>query len=150
MLKDFAESAILKQPDSAAIMVGDFNKARLSTSSLYQYVRKDHAAVQLVPIYHMWHKLKNNIKISKQIIGNEAVDKRKAVFDTSDWSLFISDDLCLTTETITDYINFTLTSNSRCEEFIINPNQRPWIKSELKAEIKDNRSMIIGSVEIMH
>ena len=84
MLKDFVESAILKQPDSAAIMVGDFNNARQSTSSLYQYVRverrensqldlcyskvhvsdacklnklpplstSDHAAVQLVPIYH--------------------------------------------------------------------------------------------------
>ena len=51
--------------------------------------------------------------------------------------LFISDDLCLTTETITDYINFTLTSNSSCEEFVINSNQRPWITSELKAEIKE-------------
>ena len=165
-------SAILKQPDSATIMVGDFNKARLSTSSLYQYVNfntrensqldlcysnisdaykpyklpplstSDHAAVQLVPIYQTRHKFKKNTKISKQIIDDESVDKCKAVFDTTDWSLFISDDMCLTTETITDYINFTLTSNSSCEEFIINPNQRPWITSELKAKIKekyDNR-----------
>ena len=86
--------------------------------------------------------LRKNTKISKQIIDDESGDKCKAVFDTTDWSLFISDDISLTTETITDYINFTLTSNSSCEEFIINPNQRPWITSELKAKIKekyDNR-----------
>ena len=102
----------------------------------------DHAAVQLVPIYQTRRKLKKNTKISKQIIDDESVDKCKAVFDTTDWSLFISDDISLTTETITDYINFTLTSNSSCEEFIINLNQRPWITSELKAKIKekyDNR-----------
>ena len=159
------ESAILKQPDSATIVV-DFNKARLSTPSLYQYVNfntrenslldlcysnisdaykpyklpplstSDHAAVQLVPIYKTRHRLKKNTKISKQIF-DKAVDKCKAVFDTTDWSLFISDDISLATETITDYINFTLTSNSSCEEFIINPNQRPWITSELKAKIKE-------------
>ena len=93
--------------------------------------------MQLVPIYQTRHKLKKNTKISKQIIDDKAVDKCKAVFDTTDWSLFISDDISLTTETITDYINFTLTSNSSCEEFIINPNQRPWITSELKAKIKE-------------
>ena len=82
------------------------------------------------------HKLKKNAKISKQIIDDKAVDKCKAVFDTTDWSLFISDAISLTTETITDYINLTLFSNYRCEEFIINPNQRPWITSELKAKIK--------------
>ena len=146
------------------IIVGDFNKASLS-SRLHQHVTittrdnnkldlcytnkpdayksyklpplgsSDHNAVQLIPTYQTRHKLTKNTKIRKQIINDDTIEKCKAVFDTTEWQMFFSEDIDQTAESISDYINFTL-SNSTNEEFFTNTKHRQWVKPELRELFK--------------
>ena len=116
------------------IIVGDFNKASLS-SHLHQHVTittrdnnkldlcytnkpaayksyklpplgsSDHNAVQLISSYQTRYKITKNTTIRKQIINDDTIDKCKAVFHTTGWQMFFSEDIDQT-----DYINFTMYS----------------------------------------
>jgi hypothetical protein len=77
------------------------------------------------------------VKAKKQIVDDTAIERCKAAFDTTNWSMFITDDIDHTVEAVTDYINFTLSSNSTCKEFYTNNNHRPWVTSELKLLFND-------------
>ena len=66
-------------------------------------------------------------------------DKYKVAFNTIEWSMFFSDDLDHTAEAITEFINFTLSSNSTCKEFYFNKKHRPWITPELKELLKEKK-----------
>ena len=173
LIEDFVDDCLIKHPDSAVIIVGDFNKAKLSVH-LHQHVtistrntntldlcytnipeayksyklpplgQSDHNAIQMVPTFQTKHKLTKKTKITKQLIDDETIDKCKAAFDTTEWSMFFSDDLDHTAEAVTEYINFTLSSNSTCKEFYVNNKHRPWITPELK-ELFKKKSQAVNS-----
>ena len=63
----------------------------------------------------------------KQIIDQELQDQ-----DTTNWSLFMNEDVDQTINTIIDYINYEVASNSTTKQYYINNNQRPWITAEIK------------------
>ena len=107
-------------------------------------LQSDHNAIQMVPTFQTKHKLTKKTKITKQLIDDETIDKCKAAFDTTEWSMFFSDDLDHTAEAVTEYINFTLSSNSTCKEFYVNNKHRPWITPELK-ELFKKKSQAVNS-----
>ena len=171
LIEDFVDDCLIKHPDSALTIVGDFNKASLS-SHLHQHVTittrdnnkldlcytnkpdayksyklpplgsSDHNAVQLISTYQTRHKLTKNTKIRKQIINDDTIEKCKAVFDTTEWQMFYSEDIDQTAESISDYINFTLSSNSTHKEFYTNTKHRPWVKPELKELFKQKSDAV--------
>ena len=171
LIEDFVDDCLIKHPDSATIIVGDFNKAKLS-SSLHQHVTintrensqldlcytnipgayksyklpplgsSDHNAVQLIPIYQTKHKLTKKTKVTKQIIDDDSIDKCKAVFDTTDWEALLSENIHKSVEAVTDYVNFTLASNTTCRDFYVNTKHRPWVTPELKALFNKKNQVI--------
>ena len=80
--------------------------------------------------------LANVQNVIKQIIDQETIEKCKASFDTTDWSIFINEDVDQTINTLTDYINYVVASNSTTKQYYVNNNQRPWITAEIKGLMK--------------
>ena len=94
----------------------------------------DHIAVQLVPTYVTKHKKMKRKKIKKRQLDDEALEKCKAVFETTDWQQFVNDDdVNQTVSTISDYVNYVIASHTSVKEFYTNSNQRPWINSSIKS-----------------
>ena len=56
--------------------------------------------------------------------------------------MFFSEDIDQTAESISDYINFTLSSNSTHKEFYTNTKHRPWVKPELKELFKQKSDAV--------
>ena len=161
-VEQFVESCIISNPDSAIIIVGDFNKARLP-NTLHQYVTfntrensqldlcysnikdaykayqlpplgaSDHKAIQLVPTYQTNYKKMKKGKVTKRILDDEAIEKCMSAFETTDWSILKSDDLDEHIQNVTDYINFVTTTNATEKQFYTKNNQRPWITSDIKS-----------------
>ena len=55
---------------------------------------------------------------------------------------FFSKDIDQTAESISDYIHFTLSSNSTYKEFYTNTKHRPWVKPELKELFKQKSEAV--------
>ena len=102
----------------------------------------DHSAIQLTPTYLAKHKQSKTDKVTKQVIDEDCIDKCKYVFDTTDWSCLFNDNLDEAADNITSYINFTLASNSSCNEFYVNTNQRPWVTPEIRILFKEKHRAV--------
>ena len=165
LIEDFVDDCLIKHPDSATIIVGDFSKAKLS-SSLNQHVTintrensqfdlgytnlagayksyklpllgiSDHNAVQLIPTYQTKHKLTKKIKVTKHIIDDESIDKCKAVFDTTGWEVLVSENINISVGAVTDYVNFTLVSNTACRDFYVNTKHETMGHTRAKGAIQ--------------
>ena len=165
VLEDIIDNCLYKHPNSATIIAGDFNHVRLK--HLTQYVDfntradkildlcysniqnaykayklpgiglSDHCSIQLVPTYITKHKKCKRRKITKELLDDACIDKCQATFETTDWNALISDDLDETITTISDYITYTISTNSTTIEKYVSNNNQPWLTREIKQEIKN-------------
>ena len=101
----------------------------------------DHLAIQLVPIYKARCKKTKKKKIKIQQLDDEATDKCKACFDTTNWESMFSDDINQTIDAVSNYITFVTASNACEKEIYINNNQRPWINKDIKCLMSKKREM---------
>jgi hypothetical protein len=159
-IDDILLQCTVKHPESASIIVGDFNHVTLD--GLEQYVTfntrghktldlcysnvkgaykcyklppikdSDHAAVQVCTTYITRHRKSKYNRQSKTIISDDTIDRCKHVFETTDWDIFFCDDLDTTVETITDYINFTVQEHSTTKTYIKRHQHKPWLTRNIK------------------
>ena len=160
LVEGFITTCSIQHPDSAAITVGDFNHAVLK--DLHQYVNfptrqencldlaysnvpnafrafklpplgsSDHSAILLKSIYVTKHKLRKPTKTTKQIWDDAAIEKVNTELETTDWDIFITDDLEQSVEHITDYINHIISSSVQTITVKIYANNRPWLTPSIR------------------
>ena len=64
--------------------------------------------------------------------SNDNVEPFKGCFLCTDWNVFHSQDIDIVTEAITDYIHFCTNNVVAKNEIIIYPNNKPYIKKQIK------------------
>jgi hypothetical protein len=109
-----------------------------------------------VPFYISQHQRQPPTKITKQVWSEEAVDKLKYCFETTNWDVMIDDtDISSSVETITDYIKYCEETNIPTIRKMLYANNRPWLNKDLKELIrkkhearKDNNRMLQRQLQI--
>jgi len=96
----------------------------------------DHNAVQLVPTYICKHSKYKRKQISNTTLDERDVEQCRASFDTTDWTELLAADTDTAVDTVSEYINFTVATNSTTKSFRANHNSKPWLTKEISEAIK--------------
>jgi hypothetical protein len=95
----------------------------------------------MVPIYRTKHQREPKRIITKRAwTDNSAVEKLQYMLETSDWEIFIDDDLDDSVERITDYIKYLEESNIYEKKISVHANSKPWLTRDIKLIIKEKHA----------
>ena len=101
--------------------------------------KSDHNMIYLVPVYKQKLKCVKPTTRTVKVWTNEAVEKLRACYDSTDWSIFrhAADSLDEHTDTVLSYIKF-------CEDLLIPTktikifsNNKPWFTRSVKERLKE-------------
>ena len=59
-----------------------------------------------------------------------------------------SEHINILVEAVTDYVNFTLVSNTACRDFYVNTKHQPWVTQELKELFNKKEPGNYGQTEV--
>lgn len=92
----------------------------------------DHNVIHLIPTYKtMLKRSKPQVK-TVTLWTEEGIESLKGCFLCTDWDVFHDADINVTTDTITDYINYCVDSVLHKKQVVVYANNKPYITKDIK------------------
>lgn len=100
----------------------------------------DHNAIHLIPTYETMLKRRKPQVETVTVWSDDGIEKLKGCFLYTDWNVFHDTDIDVTTETITDYINYCIDSVLTKKEVVVYPNNKPYVTEDIKDYINRKKA----------